>query len=214
MLIGTIVTGVGVVTTITLQYCPEYIHWVNATVPQAIRVIVAGDGVICDLDAAGIDGINRQYFAGTVANGYSVRLANGVVTNKVTQIIVTNGVAANINLFGFSTGKGSQYLQSLQQAAVAPSGATFQNFMYLSLANAVTATDIINVEFTDGTVQQFDALEARMINAFWQNNVAATVCGFNNSSGGIKRLQFTPAVTQNVYLQRWAMVGNVSQSAM
>jgi len=213
MQIGTIAAGVGTVTTIPLTWLPEYLLWNNAVSLVGLRIIVQGDGVIVDLDTAGINGLKALGMIGRVANDFLLKVSDGIIAGKNVQIIATNGVAAAIPLWGFSLhNRGQAYLQSIQQITLAASGAIFDNFVYLSLANAVTATDIINVEFVDGLVQQFDAVELNSYNGFYQNDLTAAVIGFNNANKRIKKVQFTPAIAQNVYAVRWAGVGNVSQN--
>ena len=45
-IIGTMTTGVGVVTTFNITWVPQYIHFIAATQITGLRVTVLGDGVI------------------------------------------------------------------------------------------------------------------------------------------------------------------------
>ena len=60
MFIGAIAGGVGTATTITLTYVPEELFFVTATTtPSQLLVNVSGDGIICNLNAAGLDEVRN-----------------------------------------------------------------------------------------------------------------------------------------------------------
>jgi len=210
--IGVIVTGVGVSTTINLNYCPQYLYWNQANVPQSIKVNIAGDGVVCDLDSAGINAFNAIRLFGRKTNGFLIQLANGLVKNKVTDITIVNGVAANIDLFGFSRrDNASVYVQQLRQVLLANSGASIESFGVLALPSLVTA-DVVNVDFRDGLNQRFDTVEVAMLLGFTQNDVnGAANIAFDNLDQSIKRVQITPNAQQTAYIMRYAPIGGLFQ---
>jgi len=211
MKIGTIVTGVGVVTTITLQYIPQFIHWVQAVVPTSIKINVTGDGTTVDLDANGINSLNLIRTLGAVTNGYTLALSNGLITGKTVDIIITNGVAANIDLYGYSLqAKGNLYLQQIRNTILAASGTVFDKFAYLSLPSLAVA-DLVQVEFNDGLNQQFTQPELKSILQYTQNVVnGATNLAFDNFTSIIKKVYVTPVAQQSAYVARYVQKGNVS----
>lgn len=210
MLIGQAAAGVGTATTIDLTYMPQVLYWANATTPQALRVIVEGDGTILDLDTAGLNALKCVSQPGRAANGFYISLANGFVPSKNTQIIFTNGVAAAIDLYGYSLMKpATKYVQSVQQNVLANSGIVVSNFMVLALPNAVTATDIINVEYVNGHVQRYDAVDLAAMNAVYQNDLTNAIL-VNNLRQNVRRVDFTPALAQNVYKVQAKLIGNIS----
>jgi len=77
--IGTMTTGVGVVTTFNLTWVPQYIHFVAGTQITGLKVTVLGDGVIMDLDAAGLSVLYNIRQFGQVINGYTVPLALSLI---------------------------------------------------------------------------------------------------------------------------------------
>ncbi len=212
MFLGQIAAGVGTATNIPLTFVPQYLYWNNATTLQAIRVMVEGDGVIVDLDTAGIDAFAATAQPGRVANGFYLPLSNGFIPGKNVTIIATNGVAAAIDLYGFSLDKpATRYIQSLMQNVLANSGISVSDFMMVGLPNAITVTDFINIEFQNGLVQRFDVVDLLAMNGFYQNSlVAAQTYLVNNLRGNVKRLDFTPALAQNIYKMSAKLVGNVS----
>lgn len=210
MLLGQIAAGIGTATTINLTYVPQYLYWANATTLQALRVIIEGDGTIVDLDTAGINALKCVMMPGRQTNGFYMPLSNGFIPAKNVAIIATNGVAAAIDLYGFSIDKpANRYIQSVMQNVLANSGISVSNFITLALPNAVTATDIINVEYANGLVQRYDAVDLLAQNAFYQNDITNSI-SVNNFRQNVRRVDFTPALAQNVYKMSAKLVGNVS----
>jgi hypothetical protein len=202
-------------TVFTLQYLPELLYWNSAVPFTNMRIDVEGDGTILQLDAAGLDAIAALNMPGRVAAGYFIQLADGIVKNKVVTITILN-VAANpaINIWGRSKhNQGLVYVISKTEACIANAGREFAKFAYLAMPAAVTVTDIITVEYSDGLTQRLDAIEIQADNALYQNDVPATVQGINNSAKRINKVSFQPAVAQNVYIVKLAPVGNVPATA-
>ena len=104
--IGTMTTGVGVVTTFNLTWVPQYIHFVAGTQLTGLRVSVLGDGVITDLDAAGLSVLYNIRQFGQVTDGYTIPVANGLVRGKNVEITATNSAAQTPILYGVSMAAG------------------------------------------------------------------------------------------------------------
>jgi len=213
MLLGVIASGVGTTTTITQQFVPQFLYWNNATVLQSLRVTINVDGAIVNLDSAGINQFRSLFQVGRVANGYYLQISDGEILGKNMVVTATNGVAANINLYGFSfRAKGTCFVRSMIQAAIANSGITFSKFAFLGLPNAAAVNDIITVMYADGLTVQYDAVEAQAIMAFSQNDTGATSVGFDNRGKIYSSVRFTPALAQNVYVRDYVVPGNVNQT--
>jgi len=209
MLYGVAATGVGQVTVITQNYLPQFLYWANGTVLQGIRVDIQGDGNLVNLDAAGINNLRTMNMPGRFANGYYLQLSDGEVQGKVVTVTITNGVAANINIWGFShSKKGVVYVRSLINACIAAGTTIFKQFRFLGLANSTTVNDIINITYADGHVQQMDPVELAAEAAFYQNDVVAATQGINNRHKKVSQVKFYSAAAQNVYVVDLVAIGN------
>ncbi len=198
--IGTMTTGAAVVTTFNLTWVPQYIHFVAATQITGLKVTVLGDGVIMDLDAAGLSVLYniRQY--GQVTNGYTVPLANGLIRGKNVEITATNSGAQTPILYGVSMAAGSRYIQCLRQTALANSGVEIERFAYLGIP-AIAAADVLNITYVDGLTQKVEAAELpAMANVFQSGSLNV----IDNVEGMIDNVQFTPAANRTLYLVRYS----------
>jgi len=146
MKIGTTGAVISTAYTFNLNFVPQYLFFVAAAAPTALKVSVFGDGVITDLDANGVTCIQNIRQNGRVTNGYLIPLANGLVVNKNTEIVYTTGGAVAIDLYGISLRQGDAYIQCLRQTALASSGVRVRKFAYLGWQNPEPA-DIINTIF-------------------------------------------------------------------
>lgn len=198
--IGTMTTGVGVVTTFNLTWVPQYIHFVAATQLTGLKVTVLGDGVITDLDAAGLSALYniRQY--GQVANGYTIPLADGLIRGKNVEITTTNSAAQTPILYGMSMQMGSRYIQCLRQTALANSGVVLDKFAYLAIP-AIAATDVLNITYVDGLTTKVEAAELpAMANVFQ----SAGINIIDNVEAMMDEVQFTPSANRTVYVVRYS----------
>lgn len=214
MKIGTVTAGVGTVTSFNLQYIPQYLYFNNATTPQAIQVKIGGSGLVMDLDTKGIDNFGSLRLPGLITNGVFLPLANGYIASpdKVITIDFTNNVAAAIDLYGFSLQRGTTFVQSLRQQVLAGSGARIQKFACLGLPN-IAATDIINIEYQDGWIQQSSDVEVKAIQSLYQNDVNASNSGWvDNFAQNVKSVSFTPTATQTIYIMRFLSPGQLTQN--
>lgn len=207
MKIGTLTTGATVVTTITLNYLPQYLYFIAATALTSIKVNVAGDGVICDLDSDGIAGISGIRRFGAVTNSYYIPLANGLIPNKVVTITITNSAAQTPAIYGHSLQKGNMYLTSLQQTALASSGVTFKDFAHLCVESMAT-TDQMTVEYHDGHVEDYESTELLGQYTLYSNEVDS-YC-IDNVEQNVKSVKLIPAADRTVVLTRWAPVNKIA----
>jgi hypothetical protein len=208
MLLGTATAG-ATVSVINLNFLPEYIYFACAADPTGLRIDIEGDGNLVNLDAAGLAAMAALNMPGRVATGYMLQLSDGLVQNKVVTITFTNTAGnAATPIWGRSKHKvGVVYVQMISQACLANSGKEFTKFAYLALPAAVTLTDMILIEYSDGLQQRVDAVEIHADNSIYQNNVPAAVQGINNSAKRISKVSFQPALAQNAYVVRLQPVG-------
>lgn len=211
MKIGTLTTGAAVQTTINLTYVPQYLCYVAATQLTGIKVTVLGDGVITDLDQAGLNSLSSVRMPGRKTNMTMLPIADGIITGKNVEIIFTNSAAQTPDIQAINLQKGSRYITNLRQLVLQNSGTVFSKFQFLGLANAA-ATDLITVEFFDGLVQKFDVAELSEYLGFFQNDVNnAYNQGLDNWQGRINKVTYIPAVGNVVVHQvKVISAGNVA----
>lgn len=198
--IGTMTTGVGVFTTFNLTWVPQYIHFVAATQIAGLKVSVLGDGVITDLDAAGLSVVYniRQY--GQVVTGYTIPLANGLIRGKNVEIICENGGEQTPVLYGVSMAAGDRYIQCLRQTALANSGVDIEKFAYLGIPE-IAAADVLNITYVDGLTQKVEAAELPAMANMFQS---ASINVIDNVEGMIDLVQFTPTANRTLYVVRYS----------
>jgi len=198
--IGTMTTGVGVVSTFNMTFVPQYIAYVAATQLTGLKVTVLGDGVITDLDAAGLSAVYNIRSYGQVANGYMIPVADGLIPSKNVEITATNSAAQTPILYAIALQKGTAYIQCLRQTALANSGIQLQKFAYIAIP-AIAATDILNITYVDGLVQNLASAELAFIA---QLNESASLNVIDNVEGFIDLVQFTPSANRTVYVVRYS----------
>ncbi|MBA7532144.1 hypothetical protein ES705_24370 [subsurface metagenome] len=198
--IGTMLTGAGVFTSFQLTWVPQYIHFVAATQIAGLKVSVLGDGVIADLDAAGLSVVYNIRQFGQVENGYTIPLANGLIRGKNCEIVVENSGVDTPVLYGISMAAGNRYIQCLRQTALANSGVEVEKFAYLGLP-AIAAADVLNITYVDGLTQKVEAAELPAMANMFQS---ASINVIDNVEGMIDLVQFTPVADRTLYLVRYS----------
>lgn len=205
--LGTLTSGAGVVTTFNTTYLPKQFFYVAATQLTGVKITVQGDGVIFDSDTAGLNhcGVSRIY--GQVTNGYLFTISNGLIKGKNVIWEFTNSAAQNPTVFVASDETPAEgtamYLQLLRQAILANSGQDFTDFATLSLPS-LSATDVVNVLYRDGTQQQLNRADIQAALARFQNVVNTPIYTIDNYAGDIKRVNVLAGAAQTAYVQRWA----------
>jgi len=204
MIIGTIpASSTG---TITLTYVPEFLFFVAATAPSALRVTALGDGVICDLDANGLNAINGQFAVSRVSNGFLLKLSDGLIKAKNVEISLANTVASSLTLHGFSTREGANYVTHHRAIVLANSGHTFVDFSFLALPG-LSATDTIDVLYRDGTNQRYVVAELQALQANTSWNISVNVV--DNIAGEIHKVTVIPASNITAIIQRFSGVTDI-----
>jgi hypothetical protein len=199
--IGTLTTGAASVDTFDLTYVPEFLFYAAGTQLTSLKVSVLGDGVICDLDGAGLSVVGTLGLFGQVTNGYIIPLADGLIKGKNVEIITTNSAAQTPVLYGVSNNYGSVYIQSLRSKALANSGAEFTKFAAWACP-AIASGDILTVNYVDGFTANHEFAELPALASMTQNDATADI--LNNFDGNIDSVQFTPAADRTVYTVRYS----------
>jgi hypothetical protein len=196
MKIGTLTTGVGVVSTITLQHVPEAIGFVAATQLTGFKAEVLGEGVICDLDAAGLTAEGKHRQIGTPTNGYVVPLADGIIKGKTLTLTFTNSAAQTPDVFAFGDNIGSIYVRTNKTTVLLNNNTMFEKFGALFLPS-LAAGDKVTATYEDGLTQIWDRDDIALKSGSFQN-VAGYV--IDNLEGNIKSVQVLVAATQTAYV--------------
>jgi len=206
MNIGTLTTGAGVVTTIDLQYLPAYITYVAATQLTGLKVNVEGDGVLVDLDAAGLNQISGIRRFGAVANSYLIPLADGFIPNKVVTLTFTNSAAQTPVISAFALQRGTAYFVSQRLKVLASSGKTLQNFTHLGFTS-LAAGDELQIKFFDGHVQKFVSADLKAWYTLMSNEVDSDCV--DNLKGLIDYVNYIPAADTIIYVLKTQRVGEI-----
>lgn len=194
--------GVGVTTSYTMTYVPQYILWNDGgNAITSLKCTVLGEGVIHDSVTAQQALFPQIRMYGRVANVFTVPLTNGLIKNKNMTIDFTTSAVGAINVYGFSFEEGDAYVTCLQQTVLANSGTEFRKFAYLVIP-AMGATDYVNIEFEDGTIQRFDQAELPSIAGFYQSLVTGQYI-VDNVDARIRMLQLIPAANRTLAVFRY-----------
>jgi len=180
---------------------------------NAVKVTPLGDGVLCDLDKAGVNivGTNRlisTFAAFTNNNLRIIPLADGVIPGKVTDITIdnTDGVGW-VKVFMPVMGKGTTYVRTLMQTVLASSQSTFVDFSFLGIDNGPGDNEAnqVTVDYEDGGSHTFDLQELISLSSYIQDVNKPII---DNIEGTIRKVTIIPDVDRKVYLQRFDAVGN------
>jgi hypothetical protein len=212
--LGTLTTGVSVVSTFNTTYLPKWVSYTAATQLTGLKITVQGDGVVFDSDAAGLTsvGTNRQF--GQIANTFLFTLSNGFISGKNVIWEFTNSAAQTPTVFVSSdeTPAMPMYLQYLRQAVLANSGQNFSDFATIAFPS-IAATDIVNILYNDGTQQQLNRADIQYQLGYTQNILSPFL--IDNFAGRIKTVNIIAGTAQTAYVQRWVPAiggGMINQS--
>jgi len=208
--LGVIAAGVGVSTTIQITYLPQYLGFLVGTTPTSVRINVLGDGVVMDLDAAGVDQINGFETLGLQATQYTFPLADGLVKGKNVEITIVNADAAAFTIFGWSKLPAKNYFIYQRQTILANSGVDFGNFGLLAIT-APGALDIFNFTYRSGIVEANATLnEVRFDVSYFQNNVGVFL--INNLDQILNNVNIIPSAQRVAYLMKFEPIGNIDNA--
>lgn len=184
----------------TIQYLPEIIVFNIGTVPDSFRISMVGDGVVFALDGTGLTNLNGIRAKGQLpSNQYIFQVADGYIGKNAT-FTIDNAHAGQLDVYGFSNSKGSQYLTYNMNVALANASLDMKNFDYAAFPSAA-ADDTFTVTWADGTTDDLSRIELESYLVYKQE-VTATRYNLDNFMREVKRVQFRGAAEQNVYYVR------------
>jgi hypothetical protein len=210
--LGTLTTGVSVVSTFNTTYVPKYFWFAAATQLTGVKITVQGDGVIFDMDANGLNHLGVNRVIGQVTNGYFFTISNGFIPGKNVIWEFTNSAAQTPTVYVSSDESPAtglpMYLQGLRQAVLAGSGQNFEKLATISFPS-IAATDVVNVLYNDGTQQQLNRADIQAQLGNTQSIVNTPVYMLDNFAGRLKTVNIIAGANQTAYVQRWVgAIGN------
>ncbi len=201
--IGTMTTGAGVVTSINLPYCPQYLvidNTKNGTFDLTnIDVSINGQSTVSLIGADDIDAvaqIRSQDSDATSSGGdggliMALELANGQI-NAPTLIRLTNEGANTNAIYGVSAAVGTSAYRYSQFTVNATSNQTFSEFDSVLINSSPTNIDSIEIQWVDGFKDRYDANELPVL---WRSQYSAQnssqfsgnadIAWINNEDGNI-----------------------------
>ena len=167
--IGTMTTGAGVVTSINLPYCPQYLvidNTYSGTFDLTnIDVSINGQSTISLIGADDIDAVAQiRSHAGLDTNTtneallMALELADGQI-NAPTLIRLTNEGSNTNAIYCVSGGVGTSAYRYSQFTVNATSNQTFSEFDSVLINSAPTNIDSIEIQWVDGFKDRYDARE-------------------------------------------------------
>jgi hypothetical protein len=136
--IGTLITGAGVVTTINLQYVPEFIFIGEPYQQQNISAIswnVAGQELVNVSGGDPVNALSKFKNQGSLSSGEVNTIFNtgyGYLGNQQFQLRITNNAATTPGVFAFSRKRGNgQVFTASQQVVLAGANQRYSNFLGL-----------------------------------------------------------------------------------
>ena len=170
--IGTMTTGAGVVTSINLPYCPQYLI-LNNTFSGTfdltnMDVSINGQSTISLIGADDIDAVAQIRSHSSDANAnimMALDLADGQI-NAPTLIRLTNEGANTNSIFGVSSQVGTAPYRYSQFTVNATSNQTFESFDSVLINSSPTNIDSIEIQWIDGFKDRYAPQE---LPALWRN---------------------------------------------
>jgi len=163
--IGTMTTGAGVVTSLNLPYCPQYLI-INDTNQGTfdltnIDVSINGQSTVSLIGADDIDSVSqiKSHSSDSDANlMMAIELANGEI-NAPTLIRLTNEGTNTNAIYGVSSQVGTSPYRISQFTINATSNQIFQQFDYLLINSAPTNIDSVEIQWTNGYKDRYNSRE-------------------------------------------------------
>lgn len=195
--IGAMTTGAGVVTTLNLPFCPQYLTISNQAESTFdltnIDVTINGQSTLSLIGADDIDAVGQiksHNIGGGGATMLCMELADGEL-NAPTLIRLTNEGANTNAIYGVSSQVGTAPYRISQFTINATSNQIFQDFNYLLVNSSPTNIDSIEIQWTNGYKDRYDARELPALfrgvysaaGDYGQFSAAADIAWVNNEDG-------------------------------
>jgi hypothetical protein len=163
--IGTMTTGAGVVTSLNLPYCPQYLvidNTYSGTFDITnIDVSINGQSTVSLIGADDIDAVAQIKAHSSVASSalmMALELANGEI-NAPTLIRLTNEGSNTNAIYGVSSQVGTAPYRYSQFTINATSNQIFQDFDSVLINSSPTNIDSIEIQWTNGYKDRFASQE-------------------------------------------------------
>jgi len=171
--IGTMTTGAGVVTSLNLPYCPQYLTigttYFESSQLTNIDVSINGQSTVSLIGADDIDYVSqiKSHSTGDVSgetNGLmmALELANGEI-NAPTLIRLTNEGSNTHAIFGVSSQVGTAPYRYSQFTINSTSNQIFQDFDSLGVNSSPTNIDSIEIQWTNGFKDRYSPYELPLL---------------------------------------------------
>ena len=199
--------------TVNFTYIPQFIGFTATSTPTSILINVQGDGIVLNLDSTGVTAMSNIRLVGVVSNTYVFQLANGLINGKNGSITLANAQASTLDVQGWSMDPGNLYFTYQTQQALANSGFNLSDFAYASFPSAA-ASDVFTLEYNNRVTQVSQRADLNFALQYKQNQVTSRYNIDNVSPSMVKRVTFTPAATQNIYVMKYQAASGVVNSAV
>lgn len=197
--LGTLTTGVGVVTSFDLPYTPEIVKYTAATQLTGFKCEVYGHGVTIDLDATGLTAVGRHRIVSVATNMYKIHLADGGLKNRPCKLTFTNSAAQTPDIFVTGNNEGNILILAQKDTILLNSGKDFEKFAALFLPSLAAGDKVTTVyEDTWSQIDEREDLEGYSLD--FQYTSAYVV---DNLAGAIKTVNVLAAATQTAYILRY-----------
>jgi hypothetical protein len=186
-----------------VNYMPEFIIYDAAAAPLTnLRVSEQNAGVLVDLPLAAIAQVRTLGRFGLTASTVTrIRLANGHIKDKNVTITLTQPGAVAIPVHLSSDCPGNACFKYTIAALLAGQPLAFTDFTALFLPG-LAAGDFVRVEFTNGHIQTFAAVELLEFTSMYQSQQLATGFILNNINCYIHRATVTEAIAGVAYVMQ------------
>jgi hypothetical protein len=181
--IGTMTTGAGVVTSLNLPYCPQYLIIDNTHVGTFdltnLDVSINGASTISLIGADDIDAVAQIKSHSTDQDSnlmMALECSNGEI-NAPTLIRLTNEGTNTNSIYGVSSQVGSAPYRISMNTINATSNQIFQDFDYLLINSSPTNVDSVEIQWSNGFKDRYATKELPVL--------------FRNLYGGENTSQFS-----------------------
>lgn len=201
-----------------IQFLPEtlIIHKTAGNFPTSLRVVMAGNIVVCDLDLAGMRALSEiQVMQSPIANvtgdvtfdSLQIPLANGIIKGTTVQITLTFGaVIDGAALYAWQQQEGDMVVQSLRTTVLANSGQDFAKFAYLVI-EGMQDTDIVNLAFRTGVIQPSHRQELLVDEIYYGNqSIPDQDVTINNLAQRYETVTLIPSANRTVTFVQYVPV--------
>jgi len=193
--------------TFQTNYLGNYLVAQGIGIDFAAKVVPMGDGVLMDLDNLGVADVGQwRQIGGAGSDKRILPVADGLVPDKVVDITIDNQSISPLNVYMPVLGRGTTYVQCIQQTILANSQAIFRDFSALFLNLMLLEAGQITVDWADGTSHTFSPNELLQLCLFLQQQQTTII---DNMSRNVRKVTIIPDIELKVQLVRYRSIGNL-----